>query len=300
MAEDDYVAALGQLLEDAPVERRETATGSCSANSRRAILRRPHSRRCSSVGSIDPDGMLNGATTKLRSAQATSASDRINRARAPPLSRFAVAASAAAGRSGSGGRPVHRAACFCAARRRSRRGGIWRSGHYVPGAMAHRQHANEPHRSTSCSRPSRDRLSRLSFEVAGIYFDWSKTHLDRAAIDRFAERAEAMGFAAARDALFRGRNRQSERGPSGDPRRRARQRRARGCRPCDRAAAADARAGRRDRGRRVRRRYRHSSYRHRRVGAWPGAAGRRAGPPYGRRSTSGSCRISMAPHSTMR
>jgi glucose-6-phosphate isomerase len=49
-----------------------------------------------------------------------------------------------------------------------------------------------------------DRLGRLSFEAAGIYFDWSKTHLDQGAIDGFAERAERMGFAAARDALFAG------------------------------------------------------------------------------------------------
>ncbi len=49
-----------------------------------------------------------------------------------------------------------------------------------------------------------DRLSRLSFEVAGCYFDWSKTHLDQAAIDRFAERADQMDFAGARDALFSG------------------------------------------------------------------------------------------------
>lgn len=49
-----------------------------------------------------------------------------------------------------------------------------------------------------------DRLSGLTFEVASLYFDWSKTHLDRALIARFAERAKAMGFAAARDALFSG------------------------------------------------------------------------------------------------
>src|SRR5439155_19407137 len=49
-----------------------------------------------------------------------------------------------------------------------------------------------------------DRLSRLSFEAAGIYFDWSKTHLDQHIIDRFVARAEAMGFAAARDGLFAG------------------------------------------------------------------------------------------------
>ena len=49
-----------------------------------------------------------------------------------------------------------------------------------------------------------DRLTRFGFEVAGLYFDWSKTHLDREIIDRFVGRAETMGFSAARDALFSG------------------------------------------------------------------------------------------------
>jgi len=49
-----------------------------------------------------------------------------------------------------------------------------------------------------------DRLSRLSRDLAGIYFDWSKTHLDEARLAEFAERAERMGFAAARHALFSG------------------------------------------------------------------------------------------------
>jgi glucose-6-phosphate isomerase len=49
-----------------------------------------------------------------------------------------------------------------------------------------------------------DRLSRLSFPTAGVYFDWSKTHLDPALIDRLNARAEAMGFARGRDALFAG------------------------------------------------------------------------------------------------
>src|SRR5256885_13960699 len=49
-----------------------------------------------------------------------------------------------------------------------------------------------------------DRLSRLSFEVAGIYFDWSKTHLDQDRIGKSTTRAESTGFAAARDALFAG------------------------------------------------------------------------------------------------
>ena len=49
-----------------------------------------------------------------------------------------------------------------------------------------------------------DRLSRLSFEVAGLYFDWSKTPLDQAMLDELTARAERMGFSAARDALFAG------------------------------------------------------------------------------------------------
>lgn len=49
-----------------------------------------------------------------------------------------------------------------------------------------------------------DRLSRLSVEVAGAYFDWSKTHLDADLLSEFSKRAEMMGFAAARDRLFAG------------------------------------------------------------------------------------------------
>ena len=49
-----------------------------------------------------------------------------------------------------------------------------------------------------------DRLSRLSFEAAGIYFDWSKTHLDQGILTDVLGRAEKMGFAGAREALFTG------------------------------------------------------------------------------------------------
>jgi glucose-6-phosphate isomerase len=49
-----------------------------------------------------------------------------------------------------------------------------------------------------------DRLSRLSFEVAGLYFDWSKTHLQRGRFSQFVERVESAGFDAARDQLFAG------------------------------------------------------------------------------------------------
>ena len=50
-----------------------------------------------------------------------------------------------------------------------------------------------------------DRLSRLSFEVAGIYFDWSKTHLDGDLVAAFVALSEKKGFAGAREALFTGR-----------------------------------------------------------------------------------------------
>jgi glucose-6-phosphate isomerase len=49
-----------------------------------------------------------------------------------------------------------------------------------------------------------DRLGRLSKEVAGITFDWSKTHLDEPLIAAFTALVEECGFAAARDALFAG------------------------------------------------------------------------------------------------
>ena len=41
-----------------------------------------------------------------------------------------------------------------------------------------------------------DRLSAMTLELNGIYFDWSKTHLDRALIDAFVAIAEAAGFAS--------------------------------------------------------------------------------------------------------
>jgi glucose-6-phosphate isomerase len=49
-----------------------------------------------------------------------------------------------------------------------------------------------------------DRVSRLSNDVAGVYFDWSKTHLDRRLIVDFEKLAEEQGLASARDGLFSG------------------------------------------------------------------------------------------------
>jgi glucose-6-phosphate isomerase len=48
------------------------------------------------------------------------------------------------------------------------------------------------------------RLDTLSADVAGIRFDWSKTHLTAEAVAAFARVAETMGLAARRDALFAG------------------------------------------------------------------------------------------------
>lgn len=49
-----------------------------------------------------------------------------------------------------------------------------------------------------------DRLAQLTRENAGIYFDWSKSHLDRAFVDAFLNLAAEMRFTDKRDALFAG------------------------------------------------------------------------------------------------
>jgi glucose-6-phosphate isomerase len=49
-----------------------------------------------------------------------------------------------------------------------------------------------------------NRLAALTTDVAGIHFDFSKTHLDAAALDAFAALAKATDFAAKREALFAG------------------------------------------------------------------------------------------------
>lgn len=50
----------------------------------------------------------------------------------------------------------------------------------------------------------KDRLASLTTDVAGIHFDFSKTHLDAAALEAFAALAKSAGLAAKRDALFAG------------------------------------------------------------------------------------------------
>ncbi|HEX8301125.1 glucose-6-phosphate isomerase [Sphingomonas sp.] len=49
-----------------------------------------------------------------------------------------------------------------------------------------------------------NRVSMLSADVAGIHFDWSKTHLTAEALSAFSALAASMGLASKRDALFAG------------------------------------------------------------------------------------------------
>jgi glucose-6-phosphate isomerase len=49
-----------------------------------------------------------------------------------------------------------------------------------------------------------ERVSKLSRDVAGIHFDWSKTHLDEDLLGEFAVLAYEADYAGARDCLFAG------------------------------------------------------------------------------------------------
>jgi glucose-6-phosphate isomerase len=49
-----------------------------------------------------------------------------------------------------------------------------------------------------------ERLSRFSMDVAGLHFDFSKTHLTGDAVTAFEKLAKAQGLAARREALFAG------------------------------------------------------------------------------------------------
>lgn len=49
-----------------------------------------------------------------------------------------------------------------------------------------------------------DRLGRLSIDLAGLRFDFSKTHLSKPILDRLEGLADRSGLAAARDRLFEG------------------------------------------------------------------------------------------------
>ncbi|MFA6608170.1 MAG: glucose-6-phosphate isomerase, partial [Sphingomonas sp.] len=49
-----------------------------------------------------------------------------------------------------------------------------------------------------------NRLATFSLDVAGLHFDWSKTHLTREAVAAFEALAKAQDLAGKREALFAG------------------------------------------------------------------------------------------------
>ncbi|RYY42428.1 MAG: glucose-6-phosphate isomerase [Sphingomonadales bacterium] len=57
---------------------------------------------------------------------------------------------------------------------------------------------------TQLFKQDANRVAALSVDVAGVHFDWSKTHLTPEAVSACAALAETMGLAAKRDALFAG------------------------------------------------------------------------------------------------
>ena len=61
-----------------------------------------------------------------------------------------------------------------------------------PRAMAERQQRSDGKTLKELFAAEPDRLTRYTATVAGIYFDWSKTHLDGALVGKFVERAERM------------------------------------------------------------------------------------------------------------
>ena len=64
------------------------------------------------------------------------------------------------------------------------------------------EHELKPLTSLFAEEP--DRLGQLSKTIAGIHFDWSKTHLDGELLEAFVTLADEKNFAAAREALFAG------------------------------------------------------------------------------------------------
>ncbi|MBA3879462.1 MAG: glucose-6-phosphate isomerase [Sphingobium sp.] len=68
----------------------------------------------------------------------------------------------------------------------------------------HAIEALDPPRLEALFAQDSDRLARFSIDVAGLHFDWSKTHLTADAVAAFEALAKAQGFAAKREALFAG------------------------------------------------------------------------------------------------
>src|SRR5438132_173402 len=144
--------------------------------------------------------MLNGAKTKLLKAHARITRVKTKRAvlHAPSLVR-----SLRSYEPRMGDQRIA-AACFRAPRIGQAGVANARSAIMCVAAMAREQEQKGKRTLDELFAAEPDRLSRLSFEVAGLYFDWSKTHLDQSLIEGFVGRAERMDFAAARDALFAG------------------------------------------------------------------------------------------------
>src|SRR3546814_14381788 len=64
--------------------------------------------------------------------------------------------------------------------------------------------ALDPPRLAALFAEDEDRVARFSVDVAGLHFDWSKTHLTHAAVQAFAALAKAQDLAGKREALFAG------------------------------------------------------------------------------------------------
>src|ERR1044071_7959222 len=116
--------------------------------------------------------MLNGATTRLRRAQAKTSSRTRKRSRPPALSLGLSGAARSLGERRRVGQRM-RAACF--GPRRPRQAGVAIAGTPIMWrAMAAQDQQLEVKPLAELFAAEPDRLSRLSFDVAGIHFDWSK------------------------------------------------------------------------------------------------------------------------------
>ena len=62
----------------------------------------------------------------------------------------------------------------------------------------------QPKRLTQLFEAEAERVQKLSRDVAGIHFDWSKTHLDDDILGEFSVLAYEVDYSGARDALFAG------------------------------------------------------------------------------------------------
>ena len=143
--------------------------------------------------------MLKGAPTNVRKAQATSATMRMKRASEPELSLL-FCFSRAASRGDAACRSRGHRPLVSGAKALVKLG--WQKAGCALCAARMNQPSIQELGELFAAEP--DRLARLSFEAAGIYFDWSKTHLDQRIIGDFLARANACGFDELRTALFAG------------------------------------------------------------------------------------------------